>query len=403
MLAEPLLTPRKESSGLLARLESLSSPPTIRVRDPNRSSTGTENFFDVALIFVLSAVFHLPVSLGGLAELSLAFALLWNGWVGIAFYNTRFDTDDLLSRTLACLDMLAIVGMSASVPAENHSVLMLSYAGMRVTLVVRYIRAFVALPAGRPLTGRFALCFGAGVGCWAAAIVTTVAPLRHALVVCGLAFDFGTPFALLRWMLPVHSRHLPERFGGLVALNFTGALMCLVSSMPAPLPPAGSHASASTDAASEARDERAVAGAVVVFAPALLAYLRLAALGILLAFGNINLAARLRAPPMDAFAESMRAKLVCYAYLYLHMPLTLTITVMSTALGNLARHEHTDHDAAFVLPMASGLTFAQLGEHTASPQTRIGAGLQPRAFAAGWACALPPYRAMPWAPPPQSF
>ena len=48
-----------------------------------------ELFFDMTLIFSLQNMFTLPLTTTGLCQLAFFYILLFNAWLGIAFFNTR--------------------------------------------------------------------------------------------------------------------------------------------------------------------------------------------------------------------------------------------------------------------------------------------------------------------------
>ena len=112
----------------------------------NRHATWLELFYDLIFVVVISQLAHnlendfsLYGSLGFLA----LFVPVWWSWTGAAFYATRFDTDDLGHRILILLQMIGAAALAVNVTdglGNNSAGFALSYAAIRVILVVEYIR-----------------------------------------------------------------------------------------------------------------------------------------------------------------------------------------------------------------------------------------------------------------------
>ena len=71
------------------------------------------------------------------------FIPVWWSWTGAAFYATRFNTDDLGHRILLLLQMVGAAALAVNVPnglANDSAGFALSYAGIRVILVLEYMR-----------------------------------------------------------------------------------------------------------------------------------------------------------------------------------------------------------------------------------------------------------------------
>jgi hypothetical protein len=319
-------SPRRGSfSGLRIPLRDRSSSYTSQ-----RTSTQSELFLDMTLIFSLQNMFALPITPVGLAHLCLFYALLWNAWVGIAFFNTRFDTDDLISRAFAVCDMVAVVGMSLAIPTANVQVFVIFYMSIRVLLVVKYMRVWLSVPYRFVVNG-FILGFSSGVACWVSvlALPADATTALGTLVGCAILCDYGTPFALLRWMPPVNASHFPERLAGMIVLMFCGTLFNFVQSLPSPL----SQEQPSSDRVLESEPP---VGDEPPTRCNWFDFLSFTAFGILIAFGHILLAMRLPGPDMAAFSRTTWTRLRIYVYFYLQMPLGLAAMVMSTSVGSVA-------------------------------------------------------------------
>ncbi|MCA1723741.1 MAG: low temperature requirement protein A [Thermomicrobia bacterium] len=186
-----------------------------------RHASWLELFFD--LIFVvaiaqLSGRLTHGVRFTGLISFVALFLPVWWSWIGTTFYATRFvAADDLIYRLLAVVEMAGVASLAINVRdgfGATATGFSLSYAAVRVVLVVQYLRAGWAIPEARPLTNYFARGFGLAALIWSVSIFLP-GIARFVLCGVGLAVDIGTPlFAgrLQATILPDDS-HLPERFG----------------------------------------------------------------------------------------------------------------------------------------------------------------------------------------------
>jgi low temperature requirement protein LtrA len=142
---------------------------------------------------------------------------VWS-WIGVTFYSTRFETDDLAHRLLMLLQIAVAALMAVSVPdglGKNSSWFALSYAIMRTILVIEYLRTRKHVPAARKLTTRYSIGFSIAAGIWFASIFVPP-PFRLFLWIIGLGVDIGTPLLFARQLsvqFAPHIHHLPERFG----------------------------------------------------------------------------------------------------------------------------------------------------------------------------------------------
>ena len=183
--------------------------------------TWLENFYDLIvaiIVFQLSRDLNQNVSVYGfLTFVALFIPVVWS-WVGVTFYSTRFETDDLAHRLLMLLQIAVAALMAVSVPdglGKNSSWFALSYAIMRTILVIEYLRTRKHVPAARQLTTRYSIGFSIAAGIWFASIFVPP-PFRLFLWIIGLGVDIGTPLLFARQLsvqFAPHIHHLPERFG----------------------------------------------------------------------------------------------------------------------------------------------------------------------------------------------
>ena len=98
--------------------------------------TWLENFYDLIvaiIVYQLSRELNQDVSVYGfLSFVALFIPVVWS-WIGVTFYSTRFDKDDLSHRLLMLLQIAAAAFMAVSVSdglGKNSSWFALSYAIM---------------------------------------------------------------------------------------------------------------------------------------------------------------------------------------------------------------------------------------------------------------------------------
>ena len=185
-----------------------------------RRVTWMELFFD--LIFV-AAVAQVGKSLAGdyswagLLRYSFLFVLIWLAWSGHTLYATRFETDDLVQRMLILMQSFVAAVMAANSKEALDSVdaagFGAAYAGMRVILVMQYLRAR-RVPATRELTTRYAIGYTVAAALWISSALTPI-PGRYYLWSIALVVDLAVPWLARRHSekYPPDAAHFPERFG----------------------------------------------------------------------------------------------------------------------------------------------------------------------------------------------
>ncbi len=203
--------------------------------------TWLENFYDLIvaiIVYQLSRDLNHDVSVYGfLSFVALFIPVIWS-WVGVTFYSTRFETDDLAHRLLMLLQIGAAAFMAVSVPdglGKNSSWFALSYAIMRTILVIEYLRTRRYAPAARQLTSRYSIGFSIAAGIWFVSIFVPQ-PIRFILWIIGLGVDIGTPLLFARQLsvpFAPHIHHLPERFGSFTIIVLGIAILGVVNGIAA--------------------------------------------------------------------------------------------------------------------------------------------------------------------------
>jgi len=287
----------------------------LRIDDADRISTVTEIFVDLVYIFVLQNLLSMQVtSWTQLWHFMVCYAGMFNCWIGKTFYNTRFDVDDYLSRGVTMAEMLCVVGMSSSILMDwslDHGTssddglarYATFYALIRMLLLFNYCRAYRAQPDLRQLLGLFLLGFSLGVVCFVCAVYISAKEVRLSFLGLGFCFDYGTPFALLPFMVPVHVGHMTERFMCISQLAFAGCVFMFVGNI-------------TQQPKAQIWDVLAV-GSLALF----------------IIYPLQLLHSRDNGPNATFFGKALAGKFQTYIWLYLHMPLTMAVMVMGNSLA----------------------------------------------------------------------
>src|SRR5215469_17088846 len=133
--------------------------------EKERHASWLENFYDsivAIVVFQLSTNLNHDVSIAGFLGFVALFIPVWCSWIGVTFYNSRFETDDLGHRLLTLLQMAVAAFMAVCVSdglGKYSSEFALSYAATRVILVIEYLRTGRNIPATRPLVKRYSIGF----------------------------------------------------------------------------------------------------------------------------------------------------------------------------------------------------------------------------------------------------
>jgi len=202
-------------------LQHLIQSPSLWPADgKERRVTWMELFFDLIFVAAVAQVgqaLAAEYSWPGLLRYSFLFVLIWLAWSGNTLYATRFETDDLVQRLLILLQSFVAAVMAANSKEALDSVdaagFGAAYAGMRVILIMQYLRAR-RVAATRQLTTRYAAGYTVSASFWIASALTPI-PWRYYLWSIALVVDLAAP-----WLARKHSEkhppdaaHFPERFG----------------------------------------------------------------------------------------------------------------------------------------------------------------------------------------------
>ena len=204
------------------KLTAIAQPPRLWVAEPHheRRVTWMELFFDlifVAAVAQIGAPLAKDYSWAGLLRYGFLFVLIWWAWSGHTFYSTRFDHDDLVHRVLVLIQCFIAAVMAANakeaLDSRSSAGFGAAYAGIRIVLVLQYLRAR-RVAETRKLTTQYALGFGGEAAIWIASAFLD-APERYWAWAAAFIVDFATPWLANRHSMkfPPDATHFPERLG----------------------------------------------------------------------------------------------------------------------------------------------------------------------------------------------
>jgi len=195
------------------------TPPRLRTmgQEAHRSATWLELFYDLAFVVAVAALSaRLLEGVGGIGPFFGYFALLWWLWASHTYYADRYDTDDLVYRVLAAVQMVAVVIIASSLSGETESTVAFAvgYATSRWALVLMYWRAYRHVTETRELVRGYLVGFSLAAVVWSLSSIVSE-DTRLALWAVALCVDLATPWVMRRQQaqVPLDVSHLPERFG----------------------------------------------------------------------------------------------------------------------------------------------------------------------------------------------
>ncbi len=186
-----------------------------------RQATWLELFFDLVFVVVIAELTHTlsgDISLSGLGIFCFLFIPVWWVWIGVTFYNERFESNDVSYRLFLFLQMIPVAAMAVFADdalGEGSQGFALAYASARVMSVFLVLRGGWYEKTYRPVSIRSAAGSSISIAFFLISVFV-FPPLRFALWAMGLLIELLNPWFTLRHIatLPrVSSSRLPERFG----------------------------------------------------------------------------------------------------------------------------------------------------------------------------------------------
>jgi low temperature requirement protein LtrA len=210
--------------------------------EEERHATWLELFYDLVFVVTVSQLSHYlfhDVSLSNFFGFLFLFIPVWWSWIGTTFFATRFYSDDLGHRLLLLLQMGGAGAMAVNISGafnNTFSGFALSYAFMRLILVIEYVRVFRTIKSSEsanPLVKRYIIGFSIAAIIWLISAFVPITEIRFALWVIGLIIDFATPISTskLTSKFSPHISHLPERMGLFTLIVLGESIVGIVNGM----------------------------------------------------------------------------------------------------------------------------------------------------------------------------
>ena len=196
-------------------------PPILRLVDrEERSATWLELFFDLCFVAAIAALgvdLHSDQTWEGYLRFAGLFVPIWWGWMGITWYATAFDTDDVIYRISLLVSMLAIVAIAVNVGRVKEgdtTGFVIAYLVMQVVVVGLFLRARQHAHETKSMTTRYAAGDALGAAIWLASLAFST-PAQYWIWGAAMAVLMFTPMYAVRAYhgQPFDSSHIPERYG----------------------------------------------------------------------------------------------------------------------------------------------------------------------------------------------
>ena len=185
-----------------------------------RSATWLELFFDLCFVAAIAALgvdLHSDQTWEGYLRFAGLFVPIWWGWMGITWYATAFDTDDVIYRISLLVSMLAIVAIAVNVGRVKDgdtTGFVIAYLVMQVVVLGLFLRARQHAHETQSMTTRYAAGDALGTAIWLASLAFPT-PEQYWVWGAAMAVLMFTPMYAVRAYhgQPFDSSHIPERYG----------------------------------------------------------------------------------------------------------------------------------------------------------------------------------------------
>lgn len=214
-------------------------PPRLRTADTaetERHATWFELFFDLVFVLAvakLGSILHDDPTPTGFVEFIVLFVPVWWAWVIYTFYADRFDTDDVVYRSLVLGGMMAILVMTASmrdVFGAGAPGFIFAYLAVRAIPFLLDLRAARFVPLAGHLTRVYGIGSAIAAGCWLVSLLVP-SPYRFGLWVLAVTIELSIPLIRRRTEVRtgINVSHITERFG-LFTIIVLGEAVAVVGS-----------------------------------------------------------------------------------------------------------------------------------------------------------------------------
>ena len=166
------------------QIRGLVSEPRLIEEAVRRPASWTELFFDLIFVAAVAQVgepLQHDYSVHGLIRYTFLFCLIWWAWNGHTAFHSRFEANDWASSILSVVQTFLAAVMAANategLDSDSAAGFGAAYAGMRLTLVIQYVRVR-RVPVARRLAFRSAVGYTAASLVWIGSAFLD-APLRY--------------------------------------------------------------------------------------------------------------------------------------------------------------------------------------------------------------------------------
>lgn len=191
--------------------------------EPHRSATPLELLTDLCYVVAIAqaalglhhAINHDEIG-EGVLHFAIAMFAIWLAWLNFAWFNSAYDSDDVIHRLLTLLQILGSLVLAAGVPRIFEGEFVLGVAGytiMRIGLILMWLRAAAGHPDRRQTALRYAAALTVVQTLWVLFLLVphdVALPLFFVLALIDLSVPW---WAEQTGMTPWHPHHIAERYG----------------------------------------------------------------------------------------------------------------------------------------------------------------------------------------------
>ncbi|RDC64831.1 low temperature requirement protein A [Adhaeribacter pallidiroseus] len=196
------------------------APKTGSTQNEDRHATWLELFYDLIFVIAISQLttfFSKDLTLVSLWQFVLLFFPIWWAWTGHTMYANRFEIEDSGHRVLTLTQVLGSLFIAVFIQEallEESYLFACAYLFIRLILLVMYLRIYFKHTDSRGIIVHFIVGFSIGAAIWLVSIFTP-RPIRFYLWGLSWLIEVITPWTNHKRLkvVPIHSTHLPERFG----------------------------------------------------------------------------------------------------------------------------------------------------------------------------------------------
>lgn len=226
-------------------------PPRLRLllrwraNDPldqqsERHATWLELFFDLVFVLALSGITDrlsdtASPPAGQVIEALGVFIVVQWAWVGQAYFDNRFNLDDVPQRLLTLVATAGAGAIAAGTRDLSDSLLLpIGYLVVRGSLILMYVRVYWSGLPARGVVPVYLIGFGFGWLLWLGSLAL-LPPSRPVVWIAALVVELLTPWVGHARLAqhPVHETHLPERVGQFTIILLGSTLTELNAAVPA--------------------------------------------------------------------------------------------------------------------------------------------------------------------------